>query len=168
MIEAIQELRDTAPAAFVPLVLALLLFVINGARLAWIDARTHLLPNRIILPWYLFALVLLGAALVLAGDGAGLLRTLLGGAILFSFYLLLHLIQPRGMGLGDVKLAGIMGLYLGYLSWSHLLLGTVAAFLLGGLASLVFIVLRRAGLKTSLAFGPYLVIGTTAALFVTG
>lgn len=168
MIEAIQELRDTAPAAFVPLVLALLLFVINGARLAWIDARTHLLPNRIILPWYLFALVLLGAALVLAGDGAGLLRTLLGGAILFSFYLLLHLVQPRGMGLGDVKLAGIMGLYLGYLSWSHLLLGTVAAFLLGGLASLVFIVLRRAGLKTSLAFGPYLVIGTTAALFVTG
>lgn len=168
MIEAIQELRDTAPAAFVPLVLALLLFVINGARLAWIDARTHLLPNRIILPWYLFALVLLGAALVLAGDGAGLLRTLLGGAILFSFYLLLHLVQPRGMGLGDVKLAGIMGLYLGYLSWSHLLLGTVAAFLLGGLASVVFIVLRRAGLKTSLAFGPYLVIGTTAALLVTG
>lgn len=168
MIEAIPELRDTSPAAFVPLVLALLLFVINGARLAWIDARTHLLPNRIILPWYPFAIVLLGAALVLSGDGAGLLRTLLGGVILFSFYLLLHLVQPRGMGLGDVKLAGIMGLYLGYLSWSHLLLGTVAAFLLGGLASLVFIVLRRAGLKTSLAFGPYLVIGTTAALFVTG
>ncbi|MDN5906416.1 MAG: prepilin peptidase, partial [Micrococcaceae bacterium] len=121
MIEAIQELRETAPAAFVPLVLALLLFIINGARLAWIDARTHLLPNRIILPWYLFALVLLGAALGLAGDWAGLLRTVLGGAILFSFYLLLHLIQPRGMGLGDVKLAGIMGLYLGYVSWTHLL-----------------------------------------------
>ncbi|MGP5071928.1 prepilin peptidase [Arthrobacter rhombi] len=168
MIAAIQELRDNAPVAFVPLVLALLLFVINGARLTWIDARTHLLPNRIILPWYVFALVLLGAALLLAGDGAGLLRTFLGGAILFSFYLLLHMVQPRGMGLGDVKLAGIMGLYLGYLSWSHLLWGTVATFLLGGLASLVFIILRRAGLKTSLAFDPYLVIGTLAALFVAG
>lgn len=168
MIEEIELLRESAPAAFVALILALLLFVVNGARLSWIDARTHLLPNRIVLPWYPFALILLGAALVLAGDWAGLLRTVAGGAILFGFYFLLHLIQPGGMGLGDVKLAGIMGLYLGYLSWSHLLLGTVAAFLLGGLAGLVFIALRRAGLKTPLAFGPYLVIGTTAALFVAG
>ena len=97
MIAEMQALREAAPAALVPLLLACLLFMVNGARLAWIDARTHLLPNRIILPWYPFAVVLLGATAALGGDWAGLGRTLLGGLVLFGFYLLLHLIQPRGM-----------------------------------------------------------------------
>lgn len=163
-----QALRDAAPAALVPLLLACLLFIINGARLAWIDARTHLLPNRIILPWYPFAVVLLGASSALAGDWAGLARTLLCGLALFGFYLLLHLVQPRGMGLGDVKLAGILGLHLGYLGWPHLLLGTLAAFLLGAVAGLVLIILRRAGWKTALAFGPYMIAGTALALLVAG
>lgn len=168
MVEAIQTLRTSAPAALVPLVLALVLFAVNGARLFWIDARTHLLPNRIILPWYPFAIVLLGASAAFAGDWAGLARTLLAGAVLFAFYLLLHLVQPRGMGLGDVKLAGILGLYLGYLGWSHLLLGTLAAFVVGSVAGIVLIALRRAGLKTAIAFGPYMLLGTAGALVVGG
>lgn len=168
MIEAAAALGAAGSPGLVPLLLALLLFVVNGARLVWIDARTHLLPNRIILPWYPFAILLLGAAAALAGDWPALLRMLLSGIVLFAFYLLLHVVQPRGMGLGDVKLAGIAGLYLGYLSWSHLLLGTLAAFLLGALAGVVLIVLRRAGLRTPLAFGPYLVVGTAAALLVAG
>lgn len=168
MLEAIQTLRTSAPAALVPLVLALVLFAVNGARLFWIDARSHLLPNRIVVPWYPFAIVLLGASAALAGDWAGLARTLLAGAVLFGFYLLLHLIQPRGMGLGDVKLAGILGLYLGYLGWSHLLLGTLAAFLLGSVVGIALIVLRRAGLKTAIAFGPYMLLGTAGALLVGG
>lgn len=168
MIAEMQALREAAPAALVPLLLACLLFVVNGARLAWIDARTHLLPNRIILPWYPFAVVLLGATAALEGDWAGLGRTLLAGLVLFGFYLLLHLIQPRGMGLGDVKLAGVLGLYLGYLGWSHLLLGTLAAFLLGAVVGLVLIILRRVGLKSPLAFGPYMILGAAGALLVAG
>lgn len=168
MLETIQTLRTSAPAALVPLVLALVLFAVNGARLFWIDARTHLLPNRIIVPWYPFAIMLLGTAAALAGDWAALGRTLLAGAVLFGFYLVLHLIQPRGMGLGDVKLAGILGLYLGYLSWSHLLLGTLAAFVLASVVGIALIVLRRAGLKTAIAFGPYMLLGTAGALLVGG
>lgn len=163
-----QALRDAAPAALVTLVLACVLFLVNGARLAWIDARTHVLPNRIIVPWYPFAVLLLLATAALAGDWAGLGRVLLAGLALFGFYLLLHVIQPRGMGLGDVKLAGILGLYLGYLGWPHVLLGTLLAFLLGAVVGLVLIMLRRAGLKSALAFGPYMIAGTATALLVAG
>lgn len=163
-----QALRDAAPAALVTLVLACVLFLVNGARLAWIDARTHMLPNRIIVPWYPFAVVLLLATAALAGDWEGLGRVLLAGLTLFGFYLLLHVIQPRGMGLGDVKLAGILGLYLGYLGWPHVLLGTLLAFLLGAVVGLVLISLRRAGLKSALAFGPYMIAGTATALLVAG
>lgn len=166
MIEA--ALGAAGSPGLVPLLLALLVFVVNGARLAWIDARTHLLPNRIIFPWYPIAILLLGSAATLAGDWASLVRMLLSGAALFFFYVLLHLIQPRGMGLGDVKLAGIAGLYLGYLSWSHLLLGTLATFVLGALVGVVLIAMRRAGPKSPLAFGPFIIIGTATALLVAG
>lgn len=168
MIDAVTELRAAASLAVIPLVLALLMFVVNGARLAWIDARSHLLPNRIILPWYPMALVLLGLAGALAGQWHAVLRLVLAAAALFAFYLLLHLIQPSGMGLGDVKLAGVLGMYLGYLGWEHLLLATMATFVLGALFGLLLMALRRATRKSSLAFGPFMVIGAAAALLVAG
>lgn len=152
--------------SLIPLSLALLIFVLNGAQLAWIDVRTHLLPNRIIFPWYPIAILLLGLAAIMAGEWEALVRMFLAGTALFAFYLLLHLIYPSGMGMGDVKLAGIAGLYLGYLSWSHLLLGTLATFLLGALVGVILIALRRAGPKTSLAFGPFIITGTALALLV--
>lgn len=166
MIEAVSTLWATRSPGLVPLLLALLLFVVNGVRLAWIDARTHLLPNRIIFPWYPFAALLLGAAAVMAGDWSALGRMLLCGVVLFAFYLLLHVIQPHGMGLGDVKLAGIAGMYLGYLSWFNLLLGTLTAFVLGALLGVVLLSLRQVGLKSQLAFGPFIILGTTAGILV--
>lgn len=168
MIDAVTELRAAASLGVIPLVLALLMFVVNGARLAWIDARSHLLPNRIILPWYPMAFVLLGLSAALAGQWDSLLRLVLAAAALFAFYLLLHLIQPSGMGLGDVKLAGVLGMYLGYLGWEHLLLATMATFVLGALFGLLLMALRRATRKSSLAFGPFMVIGAAAALLVAG
>jgi leader peptidase (prepilin peptidase)/N-methyltransferase len=168
MIDAFGELRAAQPAAAVPLALALLLFVVNGARLAWIDARTHLLPNRIVFPWYPAALTLLGASAAIAGDWGALIRLVLAGAALFAFYLVLHLIQPGGMGLGDVKLAGILGMYLGFLTWEHLLLGTLATFVVGGAYGLAMILARRATRKSSIPFGPFMILGTAAALVVAG
>jgi leader peptidase (prepilin peptidase)/N-methyltransferase len=168
MIDAVTELRAAASLGVIPLVLALLMFVVNGARLAWIDARSHLLPNRIILPWYPMAFVLLGLSAALARQWDSLLRLVLAAAALFAFYLLLHLIQPSGMGLGDVKLAGVLGMYLGYLGWEHLLLATMATFVLGALFGLLLMALRRATRKSSLAFGPFMVIGAAAALLVAG
>lgn len=168
MIEAVSTLWTAGSPGLVPLLLGLLLFVVNGARLAWIDVRTHLLPNRIIFPWYPFALLFLGAAAVMAGDWAALVRMVFSGVVLFAFYLLLHVIYPHGMGLGDVKLAGIAGMYLGYLSWSNLLLGTLVTFLLSALVGVVLLSLRRVGLKSLLAFGPFIILGTAAGLIVAG
>lgn len=168
MIDALGDLRADHPAAVVPLALALLLFLVNGARLAWIDARTHLLPNRIIFPWYPAALLLLGTTAALAADWGALLRLALAGLVLFAFYLVLHLVQPGGMGMGDVKLAGILGMYLGFLTWEHLLLATLVTFVLGGLFGVVMIIARRATRKSAIAFGPFMVAGAAAALLVAG
>jgi leader peptidase (prepilin peptidase)/N-methyltransferase len=113
-------------------------------------------------------LTLLGASAAIAGDWGALIRLVLAGAALFAFYLVLHLIQPGGMGLGDVKLAGILGMYLGFLTWEHLLLGTLATFVVGGAYGLAMILARRATRKSSIPFGPFMILGTAAALVVAG
>ncbi|MBB2995933.1 prepilin peptidase [Paeniglutamicibacter cryotolerans] len=167
MIEATALLWGAQPVAGLLLVAALVLFLVNAVRLVAIDARVHLLPNRIIFPWYPIALLLLVLAAAMAGEMMTALRVVVSGVALFLFYLLLHVINPGGMGLGDVKLAGILGMYLGFLSWSHLLFGTLLAFVTGALWAGALMVLRRANRKSTFAFGPFMFLGTTAALFMT-
>jgi len=143
--------------AFWLLAAACLYFMVMAVRLTVIDIRSHLLPNRIVLPSYGVAgVLLLAAAMLVAASGAGTgntasaalfgvpgLAALAGGAVLWFFYFVLRFIHPPGMGFGDVKLAGVLGLYLGYLGWSHVFAGTFAAFLLGGLWSLAVLATRR-------------------------
>lgn len=143
---------------------AVLLFLINAVRLATIDVRTHRLPNRIMGPWFLATLGLLGGASLLAGEPGLLVRMLLGGALLFAGYLALHLAAPGGMGMGDVKLAAIIGLYLGFMSWSHLLMATMVAFIAGAAWSSLLLVTKRATLRTSVAFGPFMLLGAAVSL----
>ncbi|WP_309080423.1 A24 family peptidase [Zhihengliuella sp.] len=166
MISLFAELSGERPWAAAALAAALVVFAVNGTRLAVIDARTHRLPNRIVLPWYPVAVVLLGAAALLAGDPGQTLRMLAGGAILFGFYLLLHLIQPRGMGMGDVKLAGVLGLHLAFPAWEYLALGTLLTFLAGGLTAVVLVLTKRIDAKASVPFGPFMVLGTAGALLI--
>lgn len=167
MIEATALMWAAHPLAGVLLAAALLLFLLNAVRLVAIDARVHLLPNRIIFPWYPMAFLLLVVSAALAGELATAVRVIVAGLALFLFYLLLHLINPAGMGLGDVKLAGILGMYLGYLSWSHLLFGTLLAFLTGALWAIAMMLLRRANRKSTFAFGPFMFLGTAVGLFMT-
>ncbi|MDQ0209999.1 leader peptidase (prepilin peptidase)/N-methyltransferase [Arthrobacter bambusae] len=160
-----------------------------AARLTVIDVRHHLLPNRIVFPSYAIAGVLLlgaaiavtlagGAATDLAGGAAGktpdggapflgvpALGIVAGGAVLWVFYFILRLAYPPGMGFGDVKLAGVLGLYLGYLGWGHVFAGTFAAFLFGGLWSLGVLAARRGTLKSAIPFGPFMLAGAAAAMF---
>ncbi len=112
-------------------VLAYVVFAITSVALAVIDARTHRLPDRVVLPAYPIALLLLGLGCLLGWPWEALLRGLIGGAALFVFYFLLRLAQPRGMGGGDVKLAGLVGLHLAFLGWEQLAVGAFAGFLLG-------------------------------------
>ncbi len=142
--------------------LALLAYVYLAAisiALALIDIDTHTLPNRIVLPSYLVGAVLLGASGVLAGNFAALLSAAIGAVALFALYYLLAFAYPRGMGMGDVKLAGLLGLFLGFLGWQAIVVGAFAAFLLGGIFSLVLVALRRASGKTAVPFGPWMLLG---------
>jgi leader peptidase (prepilin peptidase)/N-methyltransferase len=127
--------------------------------LAVIDARTRLLPNRITYPAFPVLLGLLALASVGLGDLGRLARGLLAALAVGAFFLLLAMISPRSMGLGDVKLAPTLGLALGWLSWGAVAFGVFAAFLLGGLAGLAAIGLLGLTRKSMLPFGPWLVTG---------
>ena len=137
-----------------------------AVALALIDLDTRRLPNVIVLPSYLVAAALLGLAAVVDGDWSRLGRAALGGAALFSFYFLLVLIYPKGMGFGDVKLAGVLGLYLGWVGWGALLVGAFLGFLLGGLLGGLLMVVGKAGRKTAIPFGPWMLAGALIAVFV--
>jgi leader peptidase (prepilin peptidase)/N-methyltransferase len=80
-------------------------------------------------------------------------------------YAILAFAYRGGMGLGDVKLAGVLGLFLGYLGWAPLVVGAFAAFLLGGLFSIVLLVLRRANRKSGIPFGPWMLGGAWVGVF---
>jgi leader peptidase (prepilin peptidase) / N-methyltransferase len=127
--------------------------------LAVIDADTRLLPNRITYPAFPLVLGLLLLASVGLGDPGRLVRGLLAALAVGAFFLALALISPRGMGLGDVKLAPTLGLALGWLSWGAVAFGVFAGFLLGGLAGLAAIGLLGLTRKSLLPFGPWLVTG---------
>jgi leader peptidase (prepilin peptidase)/N-methyltransferase len=136
--------------------------------LALIDIDVKRLPNAIVLPSYLIGAALLALAGLLGGDWRAVGRGLLGMAALFTFYFVLSIVYPGGMGLGDVKLAGVLGLYLGWLGWSSLLVGTFAGFLLGGVVGLALLVTRRAGRRSALPFGPAMLAGAMLAVFAAG
>ncbi|MGT2463812.1 prepilin peptidase [Sinomonas atrocyanea] len=166
MTHRLPELWQDSPVAFWLVIACLGYYLWMAARLAVIDIRSHLLPNRIVLPSYWAAVPLTVAAVVAAGgaDIGAALRVLGGGAVLWLVYFVLRVVYPAGMGFGDVKLAGVLGLYLGFLSWEHLFWGTAAAFLLGGLYGLGLIVTRRGTAKSAIPFGPFMLAGTAIAL----
>jgi leader peptidase (prepilin peptidase)/N-methyltransferase len=147
---------------------AFMLLAILGIQLARIDISLHLLPNQLVLALLFGGLISLSAS-ALAGEPWGdLVRALASGAILFVIYLILALISPQGIGMGDVKLAGPVGLYLGYLGWNHLLYGGLLGFILGGMASAWMLRSKRANKPTEVAFGPSMLAATVALSLVSG
>ncbi|MET1153775.1 prepilin peptidase, partial [Arthrobacter sp.] len=122
--------------------------------LARIDIMHHLLPNRLVGPLLGAGFALLGFAALAAGAAGDLLRGAAGSVILFLFYLVLALTSRNGLGMGDVKLAAPLGLYLGYLGWSQLFYGGALAFVAGGLASAVLVMKSRGNKPQEVAYGP--------------
>lgn len=130
-----------------------------SVALALIDLDTRTLPNRIVLPGYIVGVVLLGASGLLAGNVTALLGAAIGAAALFTLFFLLVLAYPRGMGMGDVKLAGLLGLFLGFIGWQEVVVGAFAAFLLGGIFALILVAMHKASGKTAVPFGPWMLLG---------
>ena len=134
--------------------------------LALIDLDTHRIPNVIVLPAYVVGLLLLGFAAILGGDYASLLLAGIGCVAMGLAYLVMAVAYPGGMGFGDVKLAGVLGLFLGWLGWAPLAVGASLAFLLGGVFGVVVMLIRRGGRKTAIPFGPWMLAGAWLGIFV--
>ncbi|MGW7419766.1 prepilin peptidase [Streptomyces sp. NPDC054813] len=134
--------------------------------LATVDFRVQRLPDPLTLPLAAAALALLAVAALLPEHAGDWLTALYAALVLGAAYFVLFLINPGGMGFGDVKLALGMGAVLGWYGWPTVLLGTFAGFLFGALYGGALVVVRRAGRKTAIAFGPFLIAGAFAGLLV--
>jgi len=133
-----------------------------GVALAFIDLDTKRLPDRLTLPSYPVALILLGAAAFLDHTWDSWLRAILGGLAVGAFYFLLWFVYPSGMGFGDVKFAGVLGIYLGWISWATVAAGVFLGFLLGGVVGAILLIAKRATRKTGIPFGPFMIVGALA------
>ena len=139
-----------------------------GVALAFIDARYQRLPDALTLLSYPVALVLLGAAALAVPDGGRrFVVALIGLAAAWLLFLIQALVYPAGIGWGDVKLSGVLGLYLGWLGVSALVAGLFLGYLLAALAGLGLLAARRATRKSQLPFGPFLLAGTLIAIVLS-
>ncbi|MFC4903326.1 prepilin peptidase [Kocuria oceani] len=145
---------------------AYLFFAAVAVVLTVIDLRHHLLPNAVVLPALGVGFVLLACAAAGQGDWGGLLRAVLGALVLFVLYLVLALISPAGLGMGDVKVAAVLGLFLGYQGWGALFVGAVLASVIGAVVGLAVLASRRGGLRSDVPFGPSMLAGALLAVVV--
>ncbi|MBR7742627.1 prepilin peptidase [Phycicoccus sp. BSK3Z-2] len=138
-----------------------------------IDLDTRRLPDRWVGPGVLTGLLGLVVVALIRGTLDPLVAGVLGALALGGFYLLNVVVGASigagdGMGLGDAKLAVLLGLLLGPLSWTHVVVATVLAFVLAGVQALWMVLARGAGRRSSLAFGPHMALGTVLVLAAPG
>lgn len=152
-------------ASTLSLLIAFLYLAAVSIVLGLIDLDTHTLPNRIVIPSYIVGALLLGVTGVINGNHGAIFRALIGMISLGLFYFGAALLYPGGMGMGDVKFAGVLGLFLGYLGWGVLLVGAFSAFVLGGIFALILIVLRKAERNSGIPFGPWMLTGAWIGVF---
>lgn len=164
LVFALVALRLGADEEGLRLLPAYLTFAAVGIALALIDLDVKRLPDQIVLPSY----VVLGGLLAIGGDGGALLRAAEGAAILFAFFFIVWLIAPGGMGFGDVKLSGIVGGMTAYLTWGTFLVGAFMGFLLGAVAGVLLMAGGKAGRKTAVPFGPFMILGAWTAILGAG
>lgn len=136
--------------------------------LTTVDRTVHRLPDVLTLPVAGGVVLLLGAVSPLPGAGGSWTLALLGGLVLSGAYFLLFVINPRGMGFGDVKLAITLGVALGWYGWDVLFVGAFAGFVLGAVYGLSLVVGRKAGRKTAMPFGPFMAAGALLGVLVGG
>lgn len=136
-----------------------------GVALAVVDARTRLLPTRLIWPAYGAALVAVALGAVATGDWDDLVRALAGSAGSFVVFYVLWWISPRSLGFGDVRLAALLGLVLGQLGVGEVVVGIYAGFAVGGVAGLLLRLVRVLPKGVHIPFGPWMLVGALVGLW---
>jgi leader peptidase (prepilin peptidase)/N-methyltransferase len=147
-------------------VLAYALLALACALLIVVDFAAYRLPDAIVVPTYAVLFLALALAALTGGEWGRLGRAGLAAVSLLALYLVLALINPSGLGLGDVKLAGLLGAFLGWLGWQQVLVATLAAFVLSALVALALLATRRATRKSEFPFGPWMIAGTVIGAVV--
>src|SRR6478672_595015 len=143
---------------------AFILLALTSTPLIMIDYEHHRLPNRLIYPTAAGAIVLLVIAAASRDDWPALLRSVEGSAAVFAVLYTIMFVSPRSFGYGDARLGGVLGLYLGFHSWAAVSYGILGGFVLGAGVAIALLAARRATRKTTIAFGPMLVLGTLLVL----
>ncbi|MFM7013810.1 MAG: prepilin peptidase, partial [Actinomycetota bacterium] len=144
--------------------LGLLSFFATSLALALIDIDHYRLPTKIIIYGTLSTLLLYGSSSVILRDWSNLLFALVGGVAAYLFFLVIHLVVPNGMGKGDVNLAGLIGLVLGWVSVGTLLTGLFLGFLFGALFGIGLILAKKGNRKSAIPFGPWMILGSWVGL----
>jgi leader peptidase (prepilin peptidase) / N-methyltransferase len=146
--------------------LAYLYLVAIGVVLAMIDVETRRLPDSITLPSYVISVLLLMPAGAVDGDWMGATRALAGMIALLALFFALTIAYPNGLGFGDVKLAGLVGLYLGWLSWNAVFLAAIGSILIAGAAGSAAVATKHATRSVAVPLGPCLIGAAGLALFL--
>jgi leader peptidase (prepilin peptidase)/N-methyltransferase len=144
------------------------LFFAVLVTVAAVDVEQRVIPNRVLRPALALTVLLLGGAAIVDGAGHAALDALIGGALAFAALFLVHLAQPRGLGFGDVRLAGFIGLYLGWLGLGDVAVGLVLGFLLAAVAGLGLIAATGRAFMVRLPFAPFLGAGAVLAVLWGG
>jgi len=145
---------------------AWLVLAVAGAVLGYIDARTRFLPSVIIWPTYVVVAAGLLAAAVATGEWGSLRRAVIAGAIGFAVFYVLWFAFPRGVGFGDVRLSGLLGMALGWLGWGQFAAGLYGGFFLGAIVGIVLIAARVMTRKQMVPFGPFMLIGALGGVLL--
>ena len=155
-----------AAVGWTPALSFLLYLAPVGVALAVVDWHTRLLPTKVIAPSYAVVAALAALSAWIEGDLGALITAGLGWLVAGGTFFLLWFIYPRGMGYGDVRLSGVLGIALGYLGWGELLVGVYAGFIVGGVGGLLLSLLRIVDRK-AYPFGPFMLLGAVVGV-VTG
>lgn len=145
---------------------AYLVFFTSLVAISVVDFDRQIIPNRIVYPTIFLSIPLLALAALVQGEWALFRHALVGAAVAWGALLVIHLISPSGMGFGDVRLAFVLGLFLGWISLAHVLSGLFLGVLLLSVLGIVLWVLRIRSLQDHMAFGPFLAAGAALAVFV--
>jgi leader peptidase (prepilin peptidase) / N-methyltransferase len=144
---------------------AYLVFFVCLVSITVIDAERQIIPNHIVYPTIFASVPLLAFAALVDGEWDRFGHSMLGASLAWLALFVIHMVSPAGMGFGDVRLAFVLGLFLGWISLSHVLAGLFLGVALIAVIGVVLAVLRLKSLQEHIAFGPFLAAGSTLAVF---
>lgn len=129
-----------------------------------IDLERYIIPNRIVYPTLFIAIPLMVGAALAEGEPERIRSSAIGSLAAWFAMLVVHVISPKGMGFGDVRLSAVIGLFLGWIELELVLLGMLVGFLLASVIGIGLMVAGRRGRKDAVPFGPFLAAGAVLAI----